>query len=138
MQRVFLSYALQTFCDLAMGWEQDFLNEKSPYEVAFEECNRVMMLRFIYPETLAFKSLLQHERDHKKNVKVCEDQVYEMIDKKRNEISQETLLDIYSSATDDKGNQLSRKYIRDAILSLLFAGCTSFIFFIVSFFSLKS
>ena len=83
MQKIFNSFTLETFCELAFDYHFDSLTKEEidPFQQAFETCLQCIMFRFTFP-LWKYTPFAKSERIFKKNIDFCDNLIYQIIDQR--------------------------------------------------------
>ncbi|KAL6074725.1 E3 ubiquitin-protein ligase [Balamuthia mandrillaris] len=122
--QLFMSFTMGTFLELGLGCKDGTLTEKQrqKFQACFEGAQGGIVRRLLNPLTGFIAS-----RDIRKCVAYIDKHVYAIIQQRKQESMKElrSKTDIFSqflALTDDDGQPLSAKYLRDVFLNFLLAG----------------
>ncbi|KAG0796934.1 hypothetical protein G6F16_000497 [Rhizopus arrhizus] len=126
-------FTLDSFVYLGFGVQLDALVKegKVPFAESFDFLQRRSAERFVDPlmgikETF-YNAFLTKENTTKYNIKVIDTFAQDVIERRRKEIAagkedQKDLLSRFMAASNEKGEKLSDKELRDAVLNFIIAG----------------
>ncbi|KAK9694138.1 hypothetical protein K7432_013566 [Basidiobolus ranarum] len=123
---VFHRLTMDAFCRIAFGYNMDSLTttETPPFALAFNRIQSSLAQRMINPFWKITELLNGDRKQLNADISLADEQIYNIINKRRNNSSKEEyndLLSIYLSVSEETHGQ-DDKFLRDMIMNIMLAG----------------
>lgn len=134
LNKLFFALTFDAFVNMGFGVEMNSLRSETPpaFQTAFDEAQEHIVWRSVTQGWPLFEKLNGSGARHKRNAQTIDEFAYGVVDRRAAEAQkngeaggvpkESDLLALFAAIRDEKGEPLSRKELRDAILNLIIAG----------------